>query len=210
MSAPLVVRAQQRDLIRVSLLDDQIIAMPTHGGYALVARAAGPVAPAKFSSLAARQCQGQEVTRVVGQQKQAPALASEWGVVAQRLTERMWPGPLIVAVPGVDNPTVRIGIPSSRPLRSLCTDTGPWLSALLCGDGHVASSVTDVLNACVGSEMALVVDGGPCAGPEATVVDCTHALPVVLSEGALPESYVDAVMAMGAWRRRRWFIGPRT
>jgi L-threonylcarbamoyladenylate synthase len=204
------VRGQQRDLIRTAILNDQVIAIPSQGGYALAARSSGRAAPEKFSSLAARHCQGQELTRLVGEQSQAKVLAADWGVVAQRLTERMWPGPLTVMVPGVDAAMVRIGMPIRKPLRALCAETGPWLSSMLCRDGSALSNVNDVIRVCVGSEVALVVDGGVCAGPEATVVDCSHEVPVVVQEGALPESYVDGVMAMGAWRRRRWFFGPRT
>ena len=53
-------------------------------------------------------------------------------------------------------------------------------------------------------EVAFVVDGGPRRGPTSTVVDCTVSPPRVQRVGALPESYVEAALLMGA-RKRTWF-----
>jgi tRNA A37 threonylcarbamoyladenosine synthetase subunit TsaC/SUA5/YrdC len=49
-----------------------------------------------------------------------------------------------------------------------------------------------------------VLDGGFRRGPSTTVVDCTLSPPTVQRVGALPESYVEAALLMGA-RKRKWF-----
>ncbi len=158
---------------------------------------------------------GMPPTCVIGRQAQAPALASDWDINAQRLTERMWPGPLTVVVPaseeliGVaadDDDHLRIAMASSRPVRAVCDELGPLLTfALVGGDGASVETAVDAAARCAGVPVTLVVDGGRSGGSGATVVDCTHTPPVVRRVGLLPESYVDGVLIMGAFKRRRWF-----
>ena len=61
-----------------------------------------------------------------------------------------------------------------------------------------------------GSGLALVLDGGTRQGPGPTVVDCRVSPPVVRQVGALPESYIDAVLLLAAQRRKRLRKRPRS
>jgi L-threonylcarbamoyladenylate synthase len=133
------------------------------------------------------------------------------------LTDRVWPGPLTViltAHPDVPSAvvagdgTVRLGVPDDRLVRRVSDESGPLVVATLCRtDGHPLTTVGEVLSHCGDAEIALVVDGGTCAGPGPTVVDCRVSPPEVLSEGKLPSTYVEAVLLMGTWRRK-WFSKP--
>jgi tRNA A37 threonylcarbamoyladenosine synthetase subunit TsaC/SUA5/YrdC len=95
-------------------------------------------------------------------------------------------------------------MPASRAVRALCRECGPLAAAgLHHADGRALSDPGDVTAWCSGDDIALVLHGGTCRGPEPTVVDCTVSPPVVRHVGALPESFVDAALMMGR-RRRRW------
>jgi tRNA A37 threonylcarbamoyladenosine synthetase subunit TsaC/SUA5/YrdC len=140
-------------------------------------------------------------------------MSSDWDISAQRLTERMWPGPLTVIVPAApplryladDDDCLRIAMASKRPLRGVCDEVGPLLAFGLMGrDGGPVETTGEATARCVDTPVTLVVDGGRCGGLGSTMVDCTRTPPTVRREGALPESYVDAVMIMGAFKRRRW------
>src|ERR1019366_1300686 len=98
-------------------------------------------------------------------------------------------------------------MPAWRPLRVLCRQNGPLVvMALRRGGGGAVVTAEEVHAHFADEDVALVVDGGMRRGPGSTVVDCTLSPPKVLRVGALPESYVEAALLMGA-RRRGWFTG---
>ncbi len=209
MSGPRLAGGPARRDALAALADGRVIAVPGAGGYQLAARLdhAGLLARPLGSVVA-----DSAVHVMVGTRGQALGLASEWTNEARLLTDRMWPGPLIIVVPaGHDGPApagsaavVSLTMPASRALRALCREGGPLAAAgLRHADGRPLPDPGDVTAWCSGDEIALVLHGGTCAGPEPTVVDCTVSPPVVRHVGARPESYVDAALMMGR-RRRRW------
>jgi tRNA A37 threonylcarbamoyladenosine synthetase subunit TsaC/SUA5/YrdC len=76
--------------------------------------------------------------------------------------------------------------------------------ALRRADGEPLVTAEEVHAHLTDGDVALVLDGGLRRGPGSTVVDCTLSPPRVHRVGALPESYVEAALLMGA-RRRGWF-----
>jgi tRNA A37 threonylcarbamoyladenosine synthetase subunit TsaC/SUA5/YrdC len=80
--------------------------------------------------------------------------------------------------------------------------------ALRRGDGEPLATAEEVRTHLADGDIAFVVDGGLRGGPTSTVVDCTMSPPTLRREGALPESYVDAALLMGA-RTRGWFTRRR-
>jgi L-threonylcarbamoyladenylate synthase len=145
---------------------------------------------------------------VVGHPTQALALTADWSKEARMLADRMWPGPLTIIVPARPQDgeaVVHITMPSARPLRALCREGGPVATRpLRRADGSAVNESREVGQWVSATEVALVIDGGMCGGPGPTVVDCTVSPPVVRHVGALPESFVEGSLLMGA-RRRRWF-----
>jgi L-threonylcarbamoyladenylate synthase len=199
-----VVSARQRADALAALADGQVIALAGDGGYQLAALLR--LRPA----VTALEALGGSVSHVaVGEQAQAMDLAAEWSRDTRLLTDRMWPGPLTVMVPGVTGaiagPVVHLTMPGARPMRVLSRDIGPLAIASLRGaDGQLVRTVAEVAARVGGNALALAVDGGTCRGEGPTVVDCTMSPPRVRSVGALPESFVDAALMMGN-RRRSWF-----
>jgi tRNA A37 threonylcarbamoyladenosine synthetase subunit TsaC/SUA5/YrdC len=193
MSSPLVAEA---------LHSGAVVGLPgVGGGYVLAVQAGSPEREARLLELAPDVV---EPHYAAGSAADVRALTSNWTDELARLLERCWPGPLEITVvhprPGPSGPrTVTVGTPHLRALRRLCRTSGPWRTA------HVATTdarATAQLYA--GSEVRLVVDGGECHGPPLTLVDATSSPLRVVHEGALPSSFIEAAMLMGARRRRLW------
>jgi L-threonylcarbamoyladenylate synthase len=188
-----------------ALAEGRVIAAPGDGGYLLAARhdpATVPGGPVPGSGLP------QPPLMVVGHRTQAQALASDWSKEAGMLAYRMWPGPLTLIVPARqrDNGAlVYLSMPAARPLRLLCRDTLPVATRPLHrADGSAVIDPREVGQWVGAADVALVIDDGVRRGNGPTVVDCTVSPPVVRHVGALPESFVEGSLLMGA-RRRRWF-----
>lgn len=194
MSAPAVVGARDAALGR-ELDAGSVVALPFVGSYVLAVRADRPAAVERLLAMAPAAA-GPPGHLLVGHAAQARQVAGVWDDEVQRLVDRCWPGPLTVVVTTVAGDTAAVGVPTSRALRRLCRQDGPWAMAAL-----PITSVVDVVAS--GLEMACVVDAGPCRGPGPTVVDCTSGPPIVLAEGALPAMFIEAAMLMRS--RRRWF-----
>jgi L-threonylcarbamoyladenylate synthase len=186
----------------------RVIALPTGDGYGLVAALSRPDALTRLPTGPPDPDRATHAYVMVGLNSQAIDLASHWSRETALLTDRMWPGPLVVIVPArqddprLGEPVVWITLPASRDLRALCRAAGPLVVRPLRGPDGLP--VVDPYGVGDRIDVALIVDGGVCRGPGSTVVDCTVSPPAVRQVGALPESFVDAALMMSA-RRRRWF-----
>ena len=187
--------------VQQALADGQIVAVPALGSYALVALQGSPAAQRRFDVVAGGRRTELGPHLLVGQRDQARALAASWTEELQRLVERCWPGPLTLllrsAAPGTT--TVRVSMLPRRPLRRLCRQSGPWLMAPL-----PYTTPAQVAAEFGAPDVALIVDGGRCDGPDSTLVDGTVEPLRVCLEGALPAAFIEAALIMGT-RRRRWF-----
>jgi L-threonylcarbamoyladenylate synthase len=214
MSGPRVVSPRPLDDVLRALSEGHAIAVPGDGGYQLAVAHADTEAHELLRSRGA-PAGDEHVQIVVGQRTQAAALTIPWNKQTAHLTDRMWPGPLTVILParvdgsvpaGTEDPVVRLIMPAWRPLRTLVRRSGPLaVMPLRRADGGPlvsAEEVRDQLSDVV--HVVFVVDGGLRRGPTSTVVDCTQSPPRVQRVGALPESYVEAALLMGA-RKRTWF-----
>jgi L-threonylcarbamoyladenylate synthase len=204
MNGPRVVGPHQREELRAAVAAGQVIAVPGDGGYHLAVSCTDLIALVRLSAFGTSVDLDTPRHVVVGSREQAAAMTPLWSDEARLLTDRMWPGPLAVIVPGDDGP-VCITMPAARPVRLLCRDTGPLaVGPLRRSDGRPVVTADDVQARCTDHEVALILNGGTCGGPGPTVVDCTVSPPAVRRVGALPESFVDATFMMGR-RRRGWF-----
>jgi L-threonylcarbamoyladenylate synthase len=214
MTGPRLVAAHQlRDVVD-ALEAGRAVAVPGDGGYQLAVLNGRPDAVAKLDGRGTgADGAGREV--MVGRRSQAAELTSHWSTQTAHLTDRMWPGPLTVIVParvdeGQASPredgVVYLTMPAWRPLRRLCRQSGPLaVAALRRAAGEPLVTAEEVHDHLADEDVAFVVDGGMRRGPGPTVVDCTQSPPKVQHVGALPESYVEAALLMGARRRGGWF-----
>lgn len=113
------------------------------------------------------------------------------------LVERHWPGPLTLVIRrradvdwelGGDPTTIGVRCPDHALVRELCAALGPLATTSANLHGHPSpTSAVGVAEEMAGGPVALVLDGGECAGSPSTVIDVRGEAPVVLREGALRE-----------------------
>jgi L-threonylcarbamoyladenylate synthase len=124
-----------------------------------------------------------------------------WTDRALRVAETLWPGALTLVVerrPGAilhiggDDHTVGLRWPDHPVSVSLCQMCGPLAatSANIHGDPPLTTA-EEVAEAFDGS-VEVIVDGGQLPGTASTVVDLTGDKPVVLREGGIPASAIEA------------------
>lgn len=120
--------------------------------------------------------------------------AREVSPLAQVLIDRFWPGPLTLvmaradgvldAVTGGQN-TVAVRCPSHPVAQALLVAfdggmAGPSANRF----GHVSPTTAQHVDGEFGSELTMILDGGPCqVGIESTIVDVTRDEPVLLRPG---------------------------
>ena len=211
----MIVAADERTIAEAAqrLLAGELVAFPTETVYGLGALALDRAALAKIFRAKGRPATHPLIAHV-RDAAAAAALSSGWDARAQALAERFWPGPLTLVVPraGVvpaelsgGKPTVAVRAPAHPVAQALLARVGQPLAAPSANRYQSLSPTTAAhVQQAFGDELALILDGGPCAaGLESTVLDLTVTPPAVLRPGALPLALVralvpDVVVADGA------------
>jgi L-threonylcarbamoyladenylate synthase len=140
---------------------------------------------------------------LLGEISQLALVAHELGEVPRRLAERFWPGPLTLIVPKLSHlpnsltstPGIGVRIPDHPVALKLLKLTGPLAvtSANISGQENT-NSAQEVMDQMRG-RIHLIIDGGPTpGGVPSTVVDCTGPETVILREGPILQSAMDAFL----------------
>ena len=187
--------AEALDRAAAAIRRGAVVAIPTDGLYSLVAdpfnlRAVGQVFLAK----------GREPHRslplLIPESTAAEDLAKEIPDRFYVLARRFWPGPLTIIVPAaakvplkVTGNTGRLALRRTRSVVASCLleRLGQPLvatSANISGQPTCRSGI-EVFGVMDG-RVALVLDGGLCAGPGSTTVDITDPVWKIIREGAIP------------------------
>jgi L-threonylcarbamoyladenylate synthase len=127
--------------------------------------------------------------------------------LAKRLAEAFWPGALTLVLEkragsnlsdlitaGLD--TVALRVPDHPIAQALLVETGRPLAAPSANrSGRVSPTQAEHVEADLGPEVALILDGGPTAhGLESTVIDARGDTPVLLRPGAVTAETIEAVL----------------
>ena len=116
--------------------------------------------------------------------------------LARKLVDRFWPGALTLVLPrradlrdldlGGDASTIGVRCPDHRLVRELCREVGPL--ATTSANRHREPTPPDAAGvaAALGDGVALVLDGGVCAGEPSTVVSILGDEVRILREGRIP------------------------
>jgi L-threonylcarbamoyladenylate synthase len=116
--------------------------------------------------------------------------------LARKLVDRFWPGALTLVLPrkadlrgldlGGDPATIGVRCPDHRLVRELCREVGPL--ATTSANRHREPTPPDAAGvaAALGDGVALVLDGGVCAGDPSTVVSILGDEVRILREGRIP------------------------
>lgn len=123
--------------------------------------------------------------------------------IALRLAGAFWPGPLTLVLPrrpGLDLPlggfatTIGVRWPDHPLIARLATAVGPLATTSANRTGEPTPATAPEAAASLVGDVAVVLDGGPCAGTASTVVDVAGPDLRVLREGGLTESRLRAAL----------------
>src|SRR4051812_4625673 len=181
----------------------ELVAFPTETVYGLGADAANPDAVRRLFAVKGRPTDHPVIVHLA-RAAQLDELGRAVPAVARDLGDAFWPGALTIVVardpdrvaPEVTGgrPTVGLRVPDHPLAHALLGAFGGGVAAPSANRfGRVSPTTAAHVRADLGTDVDLVVDGGPCTvGVESTIVDCTTDPPTLLRHGAIT---IDALAA---------------
>jgi L-threonylcarbamoyladenylate synthase len=135
---------------------------------------------------------------------QVDSVAVPVSEIAHILMEHFWPGGLTIVLPRADSfpaaatggtDKVAVRVPDHAVPVAIIRSLGMPVIGTSANLSNEPSALTaGEVEAQLGGEVDLVVDGGGCPGGlESTVVDLTSEVPVILRGGAVPEAEIQRV-----------------
>ncbi len=183
----------------------QLVAFPTDTVYGLGAQLFNPDAIEKLYQVKERE-HLKAIPVLLSDPAALDQITSNLDIMARKLAEHFWPGPLTLVVPSHPNlpanlsplPTIGVRMPNHPEALALLAASGPLAvtSANLSGweNAQTAEQVYTQLVA----RIPLILDGGSTPGGAAsTVVDCTGPEPIVLRAGPITLEKIRAVLNSG-------------
>jgi L-threonylcarbamoyladenylate synthase len=179
-----------------------VVAIPTDTLYGLAADPWNPVAVARVFAIKGRPAD-RALPLVAADIAQVRQWIGELDVVARRLAERFWPGPLTLVMHAPDglapevaagSATIGVRVPSHAVPRALCAAFERPLTATSANlSGHPATDDPDRVAAQLSSGLDLLLDSGTTrGGPASTIVDVTHREMRLIRAGAVSWEDVNA------------------
>lgn len=182
-----------------------LVAFPTETVYGLGADATSEPAIARLYLVKGRPLDHPVIVHVADRSG-----LDDWGEDvsedAVALADAFWPGPLTLVVTrrvgmGADavaasRATIALRVPAQPVALALLRAFGGAIAAPSANRfGRVSPTTAEHVRADLGSDVDLVLDGGPCAiGVESTIVDCTGAAVRILRPGGVPREGIEAVL----------------
>lgn len=150
----------------------------------------------------------------------AKTLVRHWPEQATKVAESLWPGgitlvlprsPLVSDVVTGGGDTVAIRCPAHPVALALLRALGQPIAAPSANrHKHVSPTTAEHVERSLGSEVSLILDGGPCEqGMESTVLDLTTEVPEILRPGAVPAEAIRRVLGDVAYEPRYEVSGVR-
>jgi L-threonylcarbamoyladenylate synthase len=181
-----------------------LVAFPTETVYGLGADASSPEALARLYAVKGRPGDHPVIVHLA-----EAGAAADWAEdvtdAGRALAREFWPGPLTLVVrrrPQVldaitgGRDTVGLRVPAQPVALALLRAFGGGVAAPSANRfGRVSPTTAAHVQADLGSDVGVILDGGPCAlGIESTIVDCSSDDPVILRPGGVPREAVEAVL----------------
>jgi L-threonylcarbamoyladenylate synthase len=188
------LQAKGREAAQKALAAGLCIAIPTDTVYVLAVDPFVPGASDRLFELVERSRE-QDLPVLVGSVWQALKLATSVPAASRRLMDRCWPGPLTLVLPrdrevaadlGEDDLTIGVRMSAHPVPLLLCRDIGPLAVTTASASGEPDFKTAEEVAEEFGDDVPVVLDGGPCAGLPATVVDGTGDDLHLIREGRLP------------------------
>jgi L-threonylcarbamoyladenylate synthase len=190
----------------------RLVVFPTETVYGLGANALDAYAVARIYAVKRRPATSPLIVHV-DSIAMAKSLAAVWPELASRLAAKFWPGPLTLvlstetaadarrttSIPPIVTaglPTVALRMPAHPAALDLINATQLPLAAPSANRFTELSPTTaDHVRESLGSEVDLILDGGPCAvGIESTVLSLAGPNPTLLRPGGIPRTALEEIV----------------
>ncbi|HWA76194.1 MAG TPA: L-threonylcarbamoyladenylate synthase [Polyangiaceae bacterium] len=179
-----------------------LVAFPTETVYGLGAAAGNPQAVRRVFAVKRRPAAHPLIVHI-SNSSELGRVAREVPPVAERLAARFWPGPLTLILPrGSEVPlevtggqeTVAVRVPNHPVALALLAEFGAGIAAPSANRfGAVSPTRAEHVRTDLGSDVDLVLDGGPCAvGLESTIVDVSRGAARLLRPGGVAVEALEA------------------
>jgi L-threonylcarbamoyladenylate synthase len=205
--APELLPATPANIARAAALirEGALVAFPTETVYGLGGDATSDHAVARIFEAKGRP----QFNPLIAHVPDAVAARAQvaWNDTAGRLAQHFWPGPLTLVLPrrtdcavsllcsaGLE--TLAVRAPAHPVAQALLRAVGRPVAAPSANrSGAVSPTQADHVVHSLGADVALILDGGPCAvGLESTVVDLTAGRPVLLRPGGATREAIEAAI----------------
>jgi len=182
----------------------RLVAFPTETVYGLGANALDAAAVARIYAVKRRPLTSPLIVHVASTEM-AQSLVADWPEAAERLARVFWPGPLTLVVkkqPKIPDivtaglSTVALRMPAHPIAQALIRAAGVPLAAPSANRFTELSPTTaDHVRHGLGSEVDLILDGGPCqVGIESTVLSLAGPTPILLRPGGISRPALEAII----------------
>jgi L-threonylcarbamoyladenylate synthase len=181
-----------------------VVAFPTETVYGLGANALNPLAVARIFEIKNRPYFDPLIVHIA-RLNELSKLVIDIPLPADKLTKRFWPGPLTIVLSKRDEvpdlvtaglPTVAIRMPR-HPLalqlieEAACPVAAPSANPF----GYVSPTTATHVRDQLGSQVDLILDGGPCeVGLESTIISFAEERPRLLRPGGLPLEEIESII----------------
>lgn len=207
------------------LRDGGLVAFPTETVYGLGANALCERAVARVFEVKARPRFDPLIVHIAGLEW-LPRLTAEFPSLASQLAEKFWPGPLTLVLPKTPavpdlvtagGATVAIRVPDHPVALALLRAVDLPIAAPSANPfGRISPTCADHVRDQLGSQIDLILDGGPCRiGIESTVLQLSAAGPLLLRPGGTTLEEIEEVIgkvqvpaAVRALSPAREFVSP--
>ncbi|MGA6986017.1 MAG: L-threonylcarbamoyladenylate synthase [Terriglobales bacterium] len=182
----------------------RLVAFPTETVYGLGANALDAEAVARIYSVKRRPLTSPLIVHV-SSTEMTKSLLADWPESAARLARAFWPGPLTLVlkkqpqIPDIVTAglsTVAVRMPAHPIAQALIRAARVPLAAPSANRFTELSPTTaDHVRESLGSEVDLILDGGPCQiGIESTVLSLAGAKPILFRPGGIPRTALEAII----------------
>src|SRR5882724_3999780 len=182
----------------------RLVAFPTETVYGLGANALDPEAVARIYAVKGRPPTSPLIVHV-SSVDMAQSLVTRWPDVAGQLARRFWPGPLTLVLD--KQPTIPSIVTAGLATVGLRMPAHPMALALIKAAGvplaapsanrftQLSPTTADHVRRGLGSEVDLILDGGPCeVGIESAVLSLAGSQPVLLRPGGISRAEIEAII----------------